>query len=261
MINEIEKQWIHGLCAILISLLLLVFSSQLKYGGVVADMSTRILNIPEYPVRKLREGIIDLSMWFHSKDRLYSRVRILEEENTHLRTKLNISEAVSLARQIDQSSDIARVTFRAPSSWWSEFRINKGLSDGLVPGQLVLQDGALVGRIAAVEKSFSWVELISSSSLLVPAVVEETREVAVVAGDDMGDIWLLYLPDNSNASEGMTVSTAIVNDMSPPGIPIGTISGTDSYYLGGAKAIPLEMKADLSRLYEVSAISYEENVN
>jgi rod shape-determining protein MreC len=252
-----EKKWIHGLFAIFISLLLLVTTHGLRFGGSFSDFVTTVLNIPEYPARTLRNNFRDIAVWFTARKDLYTRIKTLEEENIHLRSALSMSDSLSVMKKIDGNKTTARVTFRPPSAWWSECRINKGASNGIEAGQLALQGGMLVGRVAAVEKDHSWIELITSPSLLIPAVVEETRDVAVVKGDGKGGIWLIYLPEDSRVKEGMNINTAMVNEMTPPGIPIGRIADIDSRLVGNSKALLLDMGGDLSRLYEISILPYK----
>jgi rod shape-determining protein MreC len=119
----------------------------------------------------------------------------------------------------------ARVTLRYPDAWWKEIRIDKGGNDGVRTGAPALSDGFIIGKVARVGDDYSWIELATSSSFLLAAVVVDTWDLGVINGDDMGNIWLLYTPPEKEFKRGMTISTALVGDYLPPGIPIGTIWG------------------------------------
>ncbi len=116
------------------------------------------------------------------------------------------------------------------------------------------QDGALVGKVSRVESNSAWIELLTSPSLYIPVVVEETRDLGVLNGEGDGNIWLLYVPAEKKLRIGMNLSTALVSEQLPPGIPIGKISGVGSE-IGGYRIYKLSLNADLSKLYKVKVIS------
>jgi len=150
----------------------------------------------------------------------------------------------------------ARVTLREPNSWWSEFRINKGLNDGIIMGLPVFQDGFLVGRVSTVSSYSSWVELLTSDVLMIPVVVEETRELGVVVGDGRGSIFLTYIPDGRGIEEGMRVSTAMVGEHLPPGVPIGVIQEDVSTPGAGYSTYRIAPGASLGTLFSVSVLEH-----
>ena len=165
-----------------------------------------------------------------------------------------MGSASHLKEELDRYYGYARVTLREPFSWWSEARISKGKSDGVSFGAPVLHNGYLTGRISSLGEDYSWVELITSSSLMVPVVIEETRDLGVVAGDGEGGLWLLYVPEGRAYAEGMTVSTAMVSEALPPGIPVGSLS-SEKRKTGGSyyewKVIP---GANLNQLYALELL-------
>jgi rod shape-determining protein MreC len=154
---------------------------------------------------------------------------------------------------IDVNSNIesAKVILRVPTAWWNEIRIDAGKKDGLTVGGAVFKDGYLVGRISFVEEESAWVELITSSSLMLPAVVEETRDIGVICGDGEGNVWLQFVPENRGIEKEMSISTALVGDKLPSGLRIGKISEESSISPNGFRSIRINIGADLSRLYSV----------
>ncbi|NCB15863.1 MAG: rod shape-determining protein MreC [Synergistales bacterium] len=247
--KHLGKEWIHGLLMIIASLLLLAAAPRKDVFKGAVDFVGEILRYPEYPAVALERSAKRVSFWFADKSVLQERLGILEEENTRLRLAWSVGSAGSLKQELDRFYGYARVTLREPMSWWSEVRINKGTSDGVFFGAPVLHNGHLVGRVSSSEGSFSWVELITSSSLMIPVVIEETRDLGVVAGDGEGGLWLLYVPEGRVLSEGMTVSTAMVSEALPPGIPVGRLS-SESRKTGGAylawRVVP---GANITQLY------------
>ncbi len=256
--KDLEIHWIHGLIAIILSLSLLVAVPHMPFRMGVMELTTRILSIPEYPSVLLRNSIHNVSLWFEDEMELEMELESLRLENIRLKGILGTEKAQTLIRSMDEQTSRARITFRSPSSWWAEVRINRGKKDGMSVGLPVLQNGFVVGRVAGVENSSSWVELITSSSMMIPVVVDETRELGVIVGDGLGKTWLLYLPESSEVARGMTISTALVSEMLPPGLPIGRLDTSLSKRIAGTKAFYVQLGGDLSRLFDVDIYNPQE---
>lgn len=252
--RRLTREWIHGITALVLALFLMGFSTNVVILRSVVDVVGNILTVPEYPAVVLRDFFRDTYRWSRDKTELKRQLESLKDENA----KLRITHAVLLAEEIKKELDLrleaVRVTLREPASWWNEVRINKGSDEGIVIGLPVFQDGYLVGRISATNAFSSWVELLTSSSLMIPVVIEETRELGVVVGDGEGSVFLTYIPEGRGIEKGMKVSTALVSEILPPGIPIGQIVGEASSSGNGYMTYRIEPGASLSRLYSVSVL-------
>lgn len=111
---------------------------------------------------------------------------------------------------------------RYPGEWWRFVVIDKGSTDGVVRGMPALQKGRfLAGRVRYIESNSSVIELISSSTMLVPVVVDDTRDIGIIRGDDVGGVWLLYIPMERKLEAGMTISTAMAGEALPRESPSG----------------------------------------
>ena len=98
----------------------------------------------------------------------------------------------------------------------------------------------------------AWVELITSPSFMIPAVIEENRELGVIVGDGAGSVALLYIPAGRGIKPGMKVSTAMIGDQLPPGLPIGKIAGENSSGSDGYATYKIEPGAELSKFNTVN---------
>lgn len=243
------REWIHGFIAVILSLLLLAAAPQRQIFRSAVDVVGTVLSYPESPAVALERGIKRLSLWFTNQRVLQDRLSSLEAEITSLRLLHSMNSASAVVEAMERRIGHARVTLREPLSWWSEVRINRGLQNGVSIGASVLQNGALVGRVRSVGEDSSWVELITSTSSLIPVVIEETRDLGVVAGDGDGGLWLLYVPESRGLSEGMTVSTAMVSEALPPGIPVGKIAAETQDTAGFYRAWRILPQGTLSQLY------------
>ncbi len=248
------KEWIHGLLVTIASLLLLAAAPQRQIFRGASDLLGTLLSIPEYPAVVLEKAARETAFWLMDRRTLQKRLENLEEENVRLKLAWSVGSALHLQQELERFFGYARVTLREPLSWWSEVRINKGLRDGIRSGDPVLQNGFLAGRITSAESSFAWVELITSSSLMVPVVIEETRDLGVVAGDGEGGLWLLYVPEGRSLGEGMTVSTAMVSEALPPGIKIGALSSETRRDSNSYLAWRVLPGSSLSQLYALEVL-------
>lgn len=251
MDRQSTYKWVNGVVALSISLILLGIAPRFETHLYITNFVCNVLYLPEYPALALRHAALDFSDWYSDKNNLITRISRLTRENEKLRM-LN-AEIMNKKILIDVESDLesAKVILRVPTAWWNEIRINAGKKNGLKLGGAVFKEGFLVGRISSVEEDSAWVELITSSSLMLPAVIEETRDIGVICGDGEGNVWLQFIPENRGIEREMNVSTALVGDKLPSGLRIGKISEERSFSPNGFHSIRINIGADMSRLYSV----------
>lgn len=117
----------------------------------------------------------------------------------------------------------ARVVGEGGGPFVRSVLINAGAHDGLSRGQAVVTGDGLVGRITDVGDSASRVLLLTDLNSRIPVVIEETRERAILAGDNSERPTLAYLPPDARISSGQRVVTSGSGGVLPPGLPIGTV--------------------------------------
>ena len=253
MMNGEQRTWLHGCISVLMGLCLLwtmTAAQPIKYAAV--DVVNTVLYYPEKPFMELRMLLKFSSNWVLERASLNERVSQLELENRQLSEAL---QKASVKVPPQKAFYVpALVTLRYPEEWWQELRINKGLKDGVREGAAVTSEGSLIGRVVRLGDHYAWVELITSSSFLLAAAVDETRDLGVINGDGMGNLRLLYIPPEKVLKHGMNISTSLINDHIPPGLKIGTIIGEDELKDG---YIPRRVRsnAHMTQLYNVEVFS------
>ena len=247
------REWVHGLTALILALFLLGVSSGLGIVKNIVDIWGALLFIPEYPAVVMRDVFLSWQSWTRDKNSLNSEVIKLREENAQLRINLaKLTGEKIYSDDLKPNFKTARVALRAPMSWWNEIRIDKGEIDNITQGQPVFYNGYLLGRVSSVSTMSAWVELITSPSFMIPAVIEENRELGVIVGDGAGSVALLYIPAGRGIKPGMKVSTAMIGDQLPPGLPIGKIAGENSSGSDGYATYKIEPGAELSKFNTVN---------
>ena len=259
MTGKLNPILVSALVAVFCGLMMMWFSHTfIEPTRVLTDRVNLILYYPETPARELRTLVQLTDNWMKERRSLQERARILEQENIALRMALQrfgVNSPVSAPGFIGAS-----VTLRYPDAWWKEIRVNRGSAQGVMIGAPAMSDGFMVGRVSRVGDDFAWIELVTSSTFLLAAVVVDTWDLGVINGDDTGDIWLMYLPPERELDNGMLVSTALVGDYLPPGIPVGMISGAGETR-DGLTPFRVASGARLFQLYNVQILRAAERIS
>lgn len=244
-----QRPWLHGAIAVLLGFFILwVMILMPQLHAFLVDGVNTVLYYPEKPSMQLRNVVKYSSNWVLERATLNERVDQLELKNQALAEALQrASVPVPEAKQTFVSG---QVTLRYAEDWWREIRVDKGRKDGVTEGAAVTSDGSLAGRVVRLGDNYCWVELITSSSFLMASAVDETRDLGVVNGDDKGSLNLLYIPQEREIKRGMSVSTSLMSDQIPPGIPIGTVLAVEGSK-DGFLTIRLSAGAHLTQLYGV----------
>jgi rod shape-determining protein MreC len=143
--------------------------------------------------------------------------RRLETENAELRTLL---KAVP---DPHASYVTARVIGEAGGPFVRTALINAGAAKKIAKGQAVLSGDGLIGRIVEVGEASARILLITDLNSRVPIVIEESRDRAVLAGDNSSRASLAFLADNARLNVGDRIITSGEGGIFPPGLPVGTI--------------------------------------
>jgi rod shape-determining protein MreC len=195
---------------------------------------------------KLLSPVRDIAGWFSDTFKARSQVGKLKTEVAQLRSQLGQLEyAASQTSQLqhevglDNSVGIAsykpvaaHVIFRDPSLWYATIMVDKGTDDGVRNGDPVTGDGALVGEVSIADPTVSVVTLITDHTSAVAAQVADSSSdqgVLVPAVGNPDQLVLQYLQRDATVQSGQLVTTVgfkagALQDLFPPGIPIGTVS-------------------------------------
>ena len=144
--------------------------------------------------------------------------RKLSAENATLRKLFNIvpDSRVQFAS--------ARVISDSVAVFARSVLINAGERHGVAKGQAVVTGEGLAGRIISVGDSSARALLITDLNSRIPAVIEESRERAIVAGDNSGRPRLTFIGRDNRVELGNRVVTSGHGGAFPPGLPIGVVS-------------------------------------
>jgi rod shape-determining protein MreC len=182
------------------------------------------------------------------------RLQMLVEENRRLRALFEGAESQPYEYRFAELSAVALDPFS------HQVMIDRGSSDGVRPGQAVIDGRGVVGQVEDVQRHFSSVRLISDPSHALPVQISRSGLRTVAYG--MGETSRLSLPNvprESDVREGDLVLTSGLGNRFPDGYPVAQVTAIDreeGRTFARVEAAPL---AALDRGGEVLLISMPED--
>jgi rod shape-determining protein MreC len=235
-------QWVVFGVLLLLSVGMMGASGSRLASTIRADVNY-LLNPVETVINDAADTVGSYWTTLTQLDRLRSENDQLRQENTTLREQLMRMPAIarlnddwtriSLERdRVPYETTVAGVVLRDISDVRPKtLVINRGLADGIVKGQVVIDDGgALVGRISKVEQYDSTVLLVTDTSAVVIGSEATSGAIGTVSGIVGGQLQMTYVNSTDKLSVGQAVVTAglvlpggNVTSPYPKGLLIGQI--------------------------------------
>lgn len=160
----------------------------------------------------------------------------LEAENLSLRTLMNYRPTVPHAFLS------ARVIGDNSGAFVRSLAVDLGAENGVRDGQAVMGPSGLIGRVVQTGNNAARILLITDLNARIPVVLEESRQRAMLGGDNSDRPRLLHLPADIQIEVGARVMTSGHGGMFPPGIAVGTVTSVEG---GLVRVDPIE---DLGRI-------------
>lgn len=196
----------------------------------VADIATPVIGALSSPVEAgaemIEEGKHLLVAYDENKvlreenerlRRWHAAAQALQSENTRLRDMLNF------APEAEASFISGRVIGDSGGAFLRSVLVNVGARDGVHKGVAAVDNNGLIGRVAEVGYRSSRILLVSDLNSRIPVLVGESRERAILAGDNSDLATLKYLPPERSIGVGDLVVTSGHGGAFPAGLPVGKV--------------------------------------
>lgn len=187
--------------------------------------------------------------------RLRGEVEALSRERAELREQAmaaqRLERLLELRGQTAYRSRAAHVIGRDASRWFGTLLVDRGSRDGVRRNAPVVTADGVVGRVIEVTLTTARVLLIADSRSAVGALVQRSRDLAVVEGRSERILHLKYLSRTAQVQLGDLVVTSGQGGVFPKGLVVGRITKViqeEGDYLQDAEVEPA---AVLDRLEEV----------
>ena len=142
----------------------------------------------------------------------------LVQENQRLRDLLEATQGRAYTFQFAEMTQVDLDPF-SHKVW-----IDRGIEDGVVIGQAVIDGLGIVGQIEDVHRHFAIVRLISDPDHALPVQINRTGLRTVAYGS--GETSYLLMPNvplQADVSPGDMIVTSGLGDRFPPGFPVGEV--------------------------------------
>ncbi|MGB8602164.1 MAG: rod shape-determining protein MreC, partial [Rhizomicrobium sp.] len=165
---------------------------------------------------------------------IYSDNIRLKEENARLMKWHN--SAVVLADRVKRyqlllhavhdpalSSEVARVIGRSNHPFVQTMILDAGKSAGVKPGQAVVDDRGMVGRIFLTGERTAWVIPLTDLNSRIPVTIVPGNAQAIMAGNNTRMPAIEVLSHGVDITAGAQVISSGDGDILPAGLPVGVI--------------------------------------
>lgn len=211
-----------------------------NYGQYLAQVRSALLTTLT-PIEQAANLPFQLYKW--AKQDL-TKIQELEKTNQELRTEnlllktqqlklTNLQQEVENLNKLlgsaskhsfDFSPTIASVIFYSSTPYSEFYKINKGMTDNLSPGQAVLDSNGIIGQVVSSTPSNSRVLLITDPESQVPVRIQRTGQRGILSGLGNTELQLNFIANSSSVEKGDVLETSGLGGIYPVGYPIATIT-------------------------------------
>lgn len=148
-----------------------------------------------------------------------TRLGTAAADNAKLRALLGMAESRGLDVQLASVLNIDLDPTR------QRLVLEAGRNDGVRVGQVVIDDGGLMGQIIETTPDYATVLLLTDPDHAVPVMIARNGVRLMVYGSGRSDrLELVNVPLNADVKEGDVVVTSGLGGRFPAGFPVGTVS-------------------------------------
>jgi len=151
-----------------------------------------------------------------------SRVEQLQAENKRLRALLDLRPALTVRSQP------AEVLYDAPDPFSRKAIIDRGATQGIVPGAPVVNEAGVLGQVTRVYPLSSEVTLLTDKDAAIPVLNTRTQARSAAYGTSTGSgLELRFMANNADVQVGDLLHTSGVDGIYPAGLAVARVSAVD----------------------------------
>jgi rod shape-determining protein MreC len=201
-----------------------------------SDRAAPVLEAVRAPLRNTEEWAGSLAEVF----RVYQVNLKLKEQNARLRQWQNL--ALSLEQRLKRyqlllnavpdpkiASVTAHVIGRASRPFLNTMIVDAGRRQNIKPGEAVVDDRGMIGRIFVTGDHTSWVILLTDLNSRIPVSIQPGNLQAMLTGDNSGAPLLVVSAQGARLHDGQQVVTSGDGALLPAGLAVGKVfwNGTE----------------------------------
>ena len=255
--------WIAGMASLGVFLLLAGQTGALSpFQGAFLRVSSPVEERLGVIFRPISDAISDAG----SLNDLRAENNQLRLENEQLRNDIvelqrqtgeleDLREALGIVGASDENEYVfGTVVARDGSPFADRVRINRGSSDGIRTGDVVLSPGgSLVGTVDEVLATEAFIRLVTDSQSAVNAQVLESQIVGILSGSPRRTLTFDIAQGSINV--GDTIVTSGVGGNYPAGLPIGIVASVSGTAQDISRTVVVEPQVRMSTLETVLVLT------
>lgn len=239
----------------------LVFFSRTK---IFSSVKFKVVDVLSLPIRIMSFPLLEIKkmVFYH---RTFEEYRSKSQEVNRLKARLigmeeiirenaRLERLLAFKQRLVFSSIGAHIVGRDPSRWDSSLIIDRGQDDGVRPGQPVVNELGVVGKITEVSPSKSKVILLTDPQFSAAIMVQRTRESGVITGTLTGLCRLKFIKENADIRVGDMVITSRLSTEFPESLMVGEVVEVRDEIRSNSKEYWVQPSVALSQLEEVLII-------
>jgi rod shape-determining protein MreC len=249
-----KPQWIAlPLLGVLILLLIGLAAGPLWVANITIPLRLEASNLTR-TVASFGSWFGDVRKLSQDRDTLAKERNQLLSQVAQLQADKRESEAIKKEFNIDTKTSksiiIAHAAGLSQQANTSYLLLDKGSLDGIAVGQVVLSDGALVGKIKNVASRSALVQLPLSLGNTVPVVIRHDQSITkgVVEGSFNLTAQLTQVLPTEELHQGDVIQTSADGGIYPPGIIVGKVGAIDKSANQVFQSASVELLWDINKI-------------
>jgi rod shape-determining protein MreC len=196
----------------------------------ITDFVVPIMDTISQPVAAGSQFVDDVnSLWAAHEENMVLReenerllrwraaAQALESENRRLR------EIVNFVPEPEARYITGRAIGDSGGAFLRSVLVNVGARDGVRKGVAAVNGSGLLGRVSEVGDRSARILLLTDLNSRIPVLIGESRERAILAGDNSDSPKLTFLPAQISIAPGDLVITSGHGGAFPAGLPVGVV--------------------------------------
>ena len=202
----------------------------------------------------------------------FTKMALRDEDNALLRKRIDelllerakyqeavlenkrLKELLKLLESRQQYIAAARVLSRGTDQWSHTLVLDKGQKDGVSKDMSAITPKGFAGKTFNVTGSYSKLLLLTDINFSAAVRLQESRKEGVISGTGTRKVILKYIPYEDELKVGDIVITSGLDQLFPPGIPVGFVSKIDKQGTAHFQYIEVTPYVDDSKMEEVLII-------
>jgi rod shape-determining protein MreC len=150
-----------------------------------------------------------------------ARVDTLLAENARLRALADLKPGLVV------KSQAAEVLYEASDPFSRKIFIDRGATNGVVPGAPVIDESGVLGQVTRVYPLSSEVTLLVDKEAAIPVLNTRTHQRSAAFGADGASMELRFMAGNADVHVGDVLQTSGVDGIYPPGLDVARVVKVD----------------------------------